>query len=84
MKKHWKDKLIKEGFIVSVSGMDENNIDTWAIAIVKYDKYFEFKTAENGGGGYFLEDFGEVLASGEGVVPPKEILDKLKKEYDIS
>jgi hypothetical protein len=57
--------------------------DTYTYISVPPSKLIAFKEAE-AEGGFYYEDFGEVLASGEEAEPPDDVKKKMEEEYGFN
>ncbi len=71
------------GYIVFVTGENQNNEMCWFYASIAPSKYEDFKQAESSGE-YDLADYGDVLMSGSGAAPPEDVRRKMEQEYGIS
>tara|TARA_B100001971_G_C17959739_1_gene416808 strand:+ start:91 stop:414 length:324 start_codon:yes stop_codon:yes gene_type:complete len=81
MDKELKNTINNEiGYIVLISGTDENSEDIWCYASIEPSKFKAFKEAEESGE-FEVEEYGEVLFTGKGTTPPPEIEQKMRDEF---
>ena len=73
------DEIAK--IIMLVNGQGENG-ECWAYVLMTPSKAREYKALE-GSEEVDLEDFGEIIFSGDGEFPPEDIIIQMKEKYSI-
>ncbi len=71
------------GILVLVQGTLPDGKSHYAYASIPPSKYMAFKEAE-AAGNYDLADFGKILAHGEGVEPPSDVVKRMADEHGAS
>jgi len=73
------DELTDTRILTLVTGTLRDGSAHYAYASIPLARYMDFKLAESRGG-YRLEDYGEVVAHGEGLEPPAEMRRRMEEE----
>lgn len=63
------------------SGLDANGREYYAYMFIQPSKYQEFLENAERAKSFNLEDFGLVIESGFGSLPPKDVQKKMEEEY---
>ena len=72
-----------ERILVLSRGHMEDGTPHYTYLAVLPSKIMAFKKAE-AEGGFYYEDFGEILAEGDGLEPPEEVKKRMEKEYGFN
>jgi hypothetical protein len=74
--------LSQEGGTVRYIKAVENGRPAWFFVKLNPEQYSQYKKAIKSRS-LELKDFGEIIASGWGEEAPKDVIDELKRQYDI-
>ncbi len=69
-------------FIALITGITPEDDVFWCYLAIPFDKYDAYRLAEQQGD-FDLEDYGTVLAYGQGAKPPIEVKVKMREKYKL-
>jgi|GEM_PF-1474461 len=70
-----------QGIIELCNGTTEDGTKFYAYILVRPDKYMEFKQKIQSGEAIKFEEYGEIIAAGEGEEPPEDVKNAMEEQF---
>jgi len=68
--------------IMMVKGTEEDGVTPfWSFVAIPPTQLFGFKKAQARGEAFFVDDYGEILITGQGKEPPPEAIEEIRAKY---